>query len=911
MQKLRSQNNYTKKSLYLVIMKGSFLILLGILPLLITAQPNDSVTIRQVDSLIKLSRALTGKSDFEKALEINAIAEKLALEKLGLETASYGSICFNYGRIMHFKTNFAEAEKWYKLSKDVREKLLGKNNVDYGWSLNNLGILNMDIGHYENAEPLLFESNAIWGKILGEEHPIYAGSLLNLANMYIGMGQYEKVEPLYLKVKSIWEKTIGKEDPQYTIVLLSLANVYMSTGNYDKAEVLLFEAKAIVEKVQGKENPLYARCLSGIASLYGNMGQYEKAEPLYLTATAILKNVLGQEHRDYGSSLLLLGRLYRLMGQYEKAEPLFIENKAILEKVVGKDHISYIQCLMRMGNLYRVMGQYEKADSFFVSYNTKMQGHILATLYLMSLSEKEMNQYLLTSAGDKNILFSFNQMSSGKTGISKTAYDNTLFYKGFLLNVSLHSKKLIHSNPVANEKNNLLQSYHKLLAVEYAKPISERKGITDLEEKSNTLEKEIAKIAVGYGQAMKQVNWQQVQYKLKTGEAAIEFVHYRYINNEPTDSTLYVALLLKPGEPKPQLINLFEERSLDSLLQSSNGLKADYVNGLYAQADRGFKVIQRGKRSLYEIVWKPLEHALEGIKTIYFSPSGLLHRINLDAIPVSETETLADKYQLIELNSTRQLVYNNEIEILNNEAVLYGGVNFDFLGDSTSRGGEWNYLPGTEKEVTALQTIMQSGGLKTTVKKGLDATEESFKKIGANNSASPKILHIATHGYFFPDPKDKAGNQQAFSDKEPVFKMSDNPMLRSGLILSGGNKGWDGIKTMEEKEDGVLTAYEISQMNLSNTELVVLSACETGLGTIQGNEGVYGLQRAFKIAGAKYLIMSLWQVPDKQTSVLMTTFYKKWLEEKMSIPKAFHEAQKQLRDTGLDPYYWAGFVLVE
>ena len=137
-------------------------------------------------------------------------------------------------------------------------------------------------------------------------------------------------------------------------------------------------------------------------------------------------------------------------------------------------------------------------------------------------------------------------------------------------------------------------------------------------------------------------------------------------------------------------------------------------------------------------------------------------------------------------------------------------------------------------------------------------------------------------------------------------------MIRSGLILAGGNYAWKNGKPFKEgMEDGILTAYEISQMNLSNTELVVLSACETGLGDIQGNEGVYGLQRAFKIAGAKYLIMSLWQVPDKQTSLLMTTFYKKWLEDKMTIPDAFHAAQKELREIGLDPYQWAGFVLVE
>ena len=206
---------------------------------------------------------------------------------------------------------------------------------------------------------------------------------------------------------------------------------------------------------------------------------------------------------------------------------------------------------------------------------------------------------------------------------------------------------------------------------------------------------------------------------------------------------------------------------------------------------------------------------------------------------------------------------------------------------------------------------MQSAGVPVTVKKGYAATEESFKNIGANNSPSPGILHIATHGYFFPDPKVQAKSNGLIGQNESVFKLSDHPMLRSGLIMAGGNASWQGKQTLEGREDGILTAYEISQMNLSNTELVVLSACEPGLGDIQGNEGVYGLQRAFKIAGAKYLIMSLWQVPDKQTSLLMTTFYKKWLEDKMTIPDAFHAAQKELREIGLDPYQWAGFVLVE
>ncbi|MFZ1560611.1 MAG: CHAT domain-containing protein [Saprospiraceae bacterium] len=464
-------------------------------------------------------------------------------------------------------------------------------------------------------------------------------------------------------------------------------------------------------------------------------------------------------------------------------------------------------------------------------------------------------------------------------------------------------------------------------------PIAERKGVEELKEKANALEKELSRTVAGYSEAMRQVNWQDVQLHLKDSEVTIEFISFKNDFPKTTDSIMYAALLLKSGDKQPQFIPLFEEKSLDSLLHSKSARKADYVNALYSLSDRGAVANEAPKKSLYEILWEPLEKELAGIKTIYFSPSGLLHRINLDAIPISETETLADRYQLIELNSTRQLVFPTQIKNVNNEAVLYGGVQFDqdsivqnnepliasrsrgelsFSSvESTLRGGTWNYLAGTEREVNAIEKIMQTAGLGVSLKKGYLATEESFKNIGEKNAPSPRILHIATHGYFFPDPKNNQKTNGLADQNESVCKISDHPMLRSGLIMAGGNSTWQGKQTLEGREDGILTAYEISQMKLSNTELVVLSACETGLGDIQGNEGVYGLQRAFKIAGAKYLIMSLWQVPDKQTSLLMTTFYKKWLEDKMTIPDAFHAAQKELRDNGLDPYNWAGFVLVE
>ncbi|MBK9108780.1 MAG: CHAT domain-containing protein [Saprospiraceae bacterium] len=949
---------------------------------LLSAQTIDSIAIKQVDSLIRISRNLLVNRNFDKALEVSAVAEKIALEKLGKESAEYGSCAFNRARVLFYKRDYSGAQKWYLEAKDIREKVLGREHPDYGWSLHNLGLLYKTLGNYKKAEPLYLEAKAIWEKALGKEHFNYAASINNLASLYLALGSYEKSEPLFLEAKEIREKLKGKEHPVYAESVYNLAILYYEMGNYGKAESFSLEAKAIREKVMGKEHPDYALSVASLAMLYHDFGNYQKAEPFYLEAKVILEKVLGKEHPDYASSLNNLAVLYDDMGNYQKAEPLYLEAKVIWEKVLGKEHPDYATSPNNLGNLYYLMGNYEKAEPFHLEakalrnkvlgkehpdYTSSLtnivrlyerqfrflesdplmeEAFILSQTRLVNaiafLSEKELAQYISKfqiSGSDLNAyLYARNKVTAQLGIFPQLAYDHALLYKGFILSSASRLNSPALNTPETSEIKLRLKDFRRLLSVEYTKPIAERNGIVELEEKANIAEKELSRSVAAYADAIRQIKWSDVQATLKPAEAAMEFISFKVNFPKTTDSTLYAALLLKPGDKQPRFIPLFEEKSMDSLLHTKSERKADYVNSLYTLIDRGALANEAPIRSLYEILWKPLEQELAGIKTIYFSPSGLLHRINLNAIPLigpngSGTETLSDRYLLIGLNSTRQLVIPSQIKNVNNDAVLYGGIQFEpdstvqfnepllvsrssgelsfNLVDTSLRGGSWNYLSGTEREVYSIEKIMQTSGVKTELKKAYYATEDSFKNIGANNSFSPRILHIATHGYFFADAKINSQQSIVKNQSESVFKMSNHPMLRSGLIMAGGNAAWRGKSTPEGKDDGILTAYEISQMNLSNTELVVLSACETGLGDIKGNEGVYGLQRAFKIAGVKYIIMSLWQVPDKQTSMLMISFYKKWLEDKMSIPDAFRAAQRELRDIGLDPYQWAGFVLVE
>ena len=1021
-------------------MRKSLLLFLIVicLPIRSLTQVLDSVSINIFDSLLIKAQAMMTQKDFSSALIKLSEAEKLLLEKNGVETVQFGDVRFLQGRVAYLKRDFPQAEANYNDSKKIREKLLGKMHPEYTKCIMSIGVLYYVQGKFMQAEPYFLEGKLNYEKTVGTENLDYAKCMNNLAGIYNEQGYYEKAEAYFKKSKELWESK-APEHPNYPISINSLAVLYTNIGDYKKSELLYIQAIEVRKKMLGENHQDYATSLSNLGVLYAFMRNFDKAEKLILQALQIKEKLFGKRSEAYATDLNNLALLYKQMGREEDLEKSFLEAMSIweetsgketarfatilknlgafhlekknysradslfrialpiYEKVIGKSHQDYANVLSYLGFIEAETGHFAEPEKYFLDAKNIMETslgtkneyftHYLialfqlywkygnfnsATPYLVQalhndmnslntasthLSERELSSFI--SDFSRRISFAFSYIMHSED-LTAECYDDILFFKGFLLNSGSQLKNYANSDTISSENFNQLRAVHRLLATEYSKPIASRSHVAELEEKANSLEKSLIRNSRQYSTAKNQVSWNQVCNKLNFGEAAIEFVHYNLFNPAPNDSILYAALILKKGDKSPKFISLFEEGELSSLLQYNSVKKADYVNSLYNISDRGASVHKNSAKSLYGLIWKPLEKDLAGVNKIYFSPSGLLHRLNMDAVPVDQDLILSEKYQLIELNSTRQLVFPHINDVKNNLAVLYGGLLFDFdstlsndelqyasrneLSNTTdisaSRSGSWNYLLGTEREINSLEKIMRSVGLEVDTKKGFNGTEDSFKRIAKNSSGSPRILHLATHGYFFPDQvkaeknrvvydsatswKNKsdslvqvAANTASLNTKveaetnEPVFKNSENPMMRSGLIMAGGNPAWLGKETIEDKEDGILTAYEISQMNLSNTELVVLSACETGLGDLQGHEGVYGLQRAFKIAGAKYLIMSLWQVPDKQTSLLMTAFYKKWLEEKMTIPAAFQSAQKQLRDNGLDPYNWAGFVLVE
>lgn len=502
--------------------------------------------------------------------------------------------------------------------------------------------------------------------------------------------------------------------------------------------------------------------------------------------------------------------------------------------------------------------------------------------------------------------------------INKAAFNTNLLLKGMLLKTQIEI-----ANIIANSNDSVLYEQYltfldlqdqQRLALEHNLPFSDEKKA----EKEH-LEQIIQQKALEYGDFTTAlgVRMEDILQSLSSEQVALEYMSVPL--NE--DSTMYCALLLRDTCAYPNLIPLFEEKELLALVNTSTESR---TNGTYSVDGNG--------EALQQLVWSKILPYVKPGETIYFAPSGALHQVAIEALPYDETHTMGDKYHLVRLSSTREIVLNKSNET-HTTASLYGGILYDV--DSTtiasesrkyedvavSRGiendtldrGSVKYLPGTKREVENIDKMLKDNNLSVQLFTMTSANEESFKALSGTHQ---NILHIATHGFYWSDST--AQKKDYFSQR--VLTMDDNlltppaidPLNRCGLLFAGANTALSGHSAdlPEGVQDGILTAKEISLLDLRDADLVVLSACETGKGEITG-EGVFGLQRAFKQAGAQTIIMSLWPVNDAATQMLMTEFYRNWITNHQPKREAFRKAQNTVRTQFEEPVYWAGFIMLD
>jgi tetratricopeptide (TPR) repeat protein/CHAT domain-containing protein len=881
--------------------------------------------------LNNLGELYTVMGQYDKALPIYLEAQKNIEQSLGKAHPSYGKVLNNLAVLYKYLGQYDKALPLYLEALEISEKSQGKEQVDYAIYLSNLADLYGTMGRYDQALPLYLQALEITERSVGKNHPQFGNVINNLAALYRTIGQYQKALPLYLEALENTEQNLGKEHMIYGMRLNNLAELYETMGQYSEALSMYKQALENTEKSLGKQHEEYGVCLNNLAGLYSTMAQYEKALPLYLEALENTEKSLGKQHPSYGIRLNNLGELYLRTSQFDKALPVYLETIENTERTVGKEHENYGISINNLAALYQKICQYDKALPLIKVGFQNIKNQI--TRQFGYLSEKEKEQFL------KRVLYFFdfyqgvfNQYPQKTREVTSLAMDIEITRKGLLLQSNIAMRNaILQSNDAA-----LLHSFDEwsvtksVLAREFSLPLIDRRSdLAEVEKKAEQLEAALTRKSSNLKGVLQvgQIDWQQIQKALPERGVSIEFISFASHNyNAWTDSTLYMAMILRKTDTMPQMISLFEQKQLDSLLQKQNSSEQGFVTGLY----RGIKAkssqqdVYNG-RKLYDLIWKPLDSLLQPGDDIYLAPSGTLHQLAFAAFPYDSATTLSDRYPL-HMVATPAVLLKEKASTKARTLSVFGGVQFDEVdttashvntetvsrslpGDLQRSGENWDYLPGTLLEAESIAATAKQKGMQVNLYSGKAATEQRLK--GMNGKNAPDVLHIATHGFFFPDPKVQPAEDGFISEKkEPVFKASDNPLNRSGIVLAGANKTWSGAEKLEGGEDGILTAYEASYLQLANTKLVVLSACETGLGDVKGSEGVYGLQRAFKQAGAEYLLMSLWKVPDNETAEFMTTFYGHYFGGSI-IEEAYLLTQKTLREKYRnDPYKWAAFVLM-
>jgi CHAT domain-containing protein len=718
-------------------------------------------------------------------------------------------------------------------------------------------------------------------------------------------GDFEKSVNLRKQAQEIYFNSgQSLENSTYLSLALNVASDYLSLSKYDEAKEILKENQKTARKRKDKLIYLdYLRAKSQIAEFDGDLQQAEKFHKDILKR---IKKNQGSDHIDYGTSLYDLAIFYFRNSRYEDAKKIFEEALSIASNNIVANRLVYFKILLgkilndyKAGELEQIENQLSEIEDFL--YNQINDNFLF-------LAEDEREKYILALSGQIDLINSI-YIGLNKPKLKENIYNNVLSTKSIALQSNQHLKQLIinSGNPdLVSLYNSIIQGKSELYAIDLS-DLKNQDLYNVLADSILKKEKKLLKIINSFSEFkkfdVKEVNWKNVQSTLKDNEAAIEYIN---LPEQPTDysTRIYYALIIKHGSSLPELVRLFKEEEVVALLDKAGNTK-EKVSAIYS----GENI-----ENLYNLIWSPIEKEITGIDKIYVSLSGILHKISFPAILEKRNE------EIVFVGSTRSIAETRTSTITGETlSVMYGNIDYEELDSFKDfnkvdmqksypteiqrlvlRSG-FDSLPNTKYEIENISRILQDKNYETKVYTGKSATEESFKELSNTNTF---IIHLATHGYYFPIQKSSESNKIQLSVGNS--SVINNPLFRTGLLMAGANQ----VNKPFGSSDGLLTAFEISKTDLHDVDLVVLSACETGLGDLMGSEGVFGLQRAFKLAGVKSIIMSLWKVEDEKTSELMQLFYKYYVSG-YSKQKSLALAQEQIKNKYENPFYWAAFVVVE
>ena len=788
------------------------------------------------------------------------------------------------------KVNTLVLQGRYQLALDEIEKECGNigivqnNNQDLFGIAYYKAYCHVALSDYDVADTFISElSNQIISWKTSKQRNENLASLDYLkGDLYQCMNNFNGANQLLMSSKSYFDYE-SRFDDVYVNVLFSLAGVKLALGQKLKAKLYIDEANDILSKTS-KSSSLGAYSIT-LANLYEEIGKRENA-------IFLLERELQNLTPNVPQSAILqikieLAYFYTLDGKYQQAYDLLsdIEYGDNLWLYELKASLSY---LLKKGNV----------SQYIQDYNNKMmrQSYSLASHFADIEFEDYWASLSSVSLSVNGILvnsfFQGNKGTIDNKGIIDT-YNYLLFLKNFVL-----VNKLAISERIKNDTEAAaLSSQASGLYQELNDPHLSKDSVGGIKNHLRLLDKKMKSLVSNSLSGFSTVSlptFASLKQNLREDEVMLDFFPYYEFISYDTYHVYYAVSITTKESQVPKFLKLCRVEQIDEILRNSK---------LYDAKNLVF----------YSEIWKKIERYISKKKKILISPTLNLNKVNLGAISCG-AKRLGDVYQLASISSLNSLFKRDCVkENAKKSIALFGGMDYDAsisvnkknVQDSSKtkldRSG-FDYLPETLNEVTDISNLL-AGVMNTTVYSGQKATESQFKLL---SSHSPSVIHISTHGFYLKGKGLKAPFFKNLSLSSKItYKMS-----KCGLLFSGANNAWNGIYAQDVEEDCILTAAEVEKMDLSDTELVVLSACDTGLGDCESIDGVYGLSRAFKIAGAHTIVMTLWKVNDLVTKEFMCEFYGQ-IKEGLEYHEAFRIAQKKLRLKYQDPLLWAPFVIID
>ncbi len=833
--------------------------------------------------------AMLNQTSEQQAASLMGVMQALVQRELSredhyaiLKTTSNLSILY------HSRGQYSMADQITAANIPLIEDLLGEESTALASELNNRGVVLKDLGAYTEAEAAFDKADDLLTSKGQKSTMSYSILLNNKAMLYEQTGRYKQAVANQLECIAIAEKELSSKGADFARFKINLGLLYQDQKQYDKAEEIYKQVLQLKEKRFGKRHQDYAAVQNHLASLYMVTNREDQVGPLLNSSAEIYQSKLGDQHPAYAATLVNLGKYHYLTGAPTKALESFNKALAIYKQNFGEYNPSYIEVLHQLGLTYWALNDINAAtDQFNVSIEKMID---LLENYFPAMSENEKANYWAKTHPRLLEYYNFAiAQANTDPGHLTTAFELQLMTKGLLLNSTTKVKnKILNSDnkELIDLYENWVDGKEKLATYyTYSKAdLQEQKiDLPTLEREVNGLERQLNQKSNAFATSFKlpQTKVEEVREQLGPGQAAVEIIAVPAFDKRLLDQHQYLFVIVKPDQEKLDWV----------VLNNGNELEGKFANAYRKQI--AFKTADEYS---YPQFWKPVQDHLTNVSQVFVSVDGIYSQINLGSLQVEEDQYLLDLMKVRIVASTRDLSGMSK-ETSKGSAVLVGAPDYGSKGTIAP-------LPGTKKEVENIREMMVSRGRNASMLTGQMASESSLK----DDISKPQVLHIATHGFFLQDLPEN-GNEDVFGVSLEVAK--ENPLLRAGLMLTGAETAASGTskKEIDNADNGILTAYEAMLLDLTGTEMVVLSACETGLGEVRAGEGVYGLQRAFQIAGAQSIVMSLWKVNDEATQLLMTRFYQNWLKGDNRFT-AFEKAQLSLKEQYPEPYYWGAFVMV-